>query len=91
MNDALKARYPLPSNENHLRTAVEGICAEFGKITSLNILPADDDSGPQCLCLLRLDSPNAEVALKLKRQVFSYGDDIAFFASVAEPWIGRKI
>ena len=94
MNNALKNGYPLFLDEQSLRLATESVCARFGKVKSLEIFPANRDSregGRNCLCLLQLDPPAAQAALRLELKVSTFGDELAFVADVHEKWTGRSM
>lgn len=78
-------------DERSLRSAVESVCGEFGKVASLVILPADRAVNRQCTCLLRLDSSVAEAALRAKLDVVDFGTDMLFFAEVADDWAGPAV
>jgi hypothetical protein len=93
MNRALKSGFPPFENEQSLKSAIESICASFGKVAKLNIFPARQEPGVglQCSCFLRLNTSEAENELKLKLKVIEFGDDLAFFANVdEEKWAGRR-
>ena len=91
MNDALKKDFPPFTDEQSLRSAIETVCAKFGSVKSLRILPATMGEGLQCACLLRLDSPAAELALKSSLHVGEFHPDIAFMADVDKAWTGQRI
>ena len=94
MNNALKTGFPLFMDERSLRLATESVCAKFGKVKSLQIFPASRDSqggGRNCLCLLQLDSPAAQAALRLEFKTSTFGSDLAFVADVHEKWTGRSM
>jgi hypothetical protein len=91
MNDALRMRFPPFTDEQSLRSAIESVCAKFGSAKSLRILPATREEGLQCACLLRLDSPAAELALKASLHVGEFHPDIVFMADVDEEWTGRRM
>ena len=94
MNNELKKRYPPFLNQESLRSAIDTICAEFGKMTYLEILPAAREPGRQtlqCICLLRLDSPASEVALMSKLEVVEFGRYLVFFADVDDRWTDTTI
>ena len=86
MNRKLKSGFPPFQTEQSLRSAIESICARFGKVAKLAIFPArrESGSGLQCPCFLRLDTLEAEAELKSKLKVFEFGDELAFFADVDE-------
>jgi hypothetical protein len=91
MNDALRMRFPPFIDEQSLRLAIELVCADFGRVKSLHILPAICEEGLQCACLLRLDSPTAELGLKASLQVGEFHPDIVFMADVDEGWTGPRM
>jgi hypothetical protein len=94
MNSALKTGFPLFQDEETLRYAIDVVCAKYGKVKSLRIFPATRDGregGRQCLCLLQLDPPKAQAALRLELKVFTVASDLAFFADVDEKWSGPSM
>lgn len=93
MNNALKSGFPLFQDEETLRYAIDLLCAKYGKVKSLRIFPASRDSregGRQCLCLLQLDPPKAQAALRLELKVSAISHELAFVADVDENWTGRN-
>jgi hypothetical protein len=91
MNNALTTRFSPFLDEPSLRFAIELICAEFGRVTYLNILPASRRSKLSCACFLRLDSPTAEKKLKLKLDVIEQAGYLRFDADVDEKWTGPTL
>ena len=91
MNDALKMNFPPFTDEQSLRSAIESVCAKFGSVQSLRVLPATREEKLQCACLLRLDSPAAELALKSSLHVGEFHPDIVFMADVDEKWTGQRM
>jgi len=91
MDNALKSRFPPFRDERSLRSAIESVCAEFGTVASLIILPADRAVGLQCTCLLRLDNSEAENRLRSKFSLIDFGTDLLFFVEVDEEWTGRTM
>ena len=91
MNDALKKSYPPFTDEQGLRSAIESVCARFGGVKFLRILAATREERLQCACLLRLDSPAAELALKSSLHVGRFHPDIVFMADVDEAWTGQRM
>jgi hypothetical protein len=91
MTDALRNRFPLFLNEQSMRLAIESVCADFGKVAHLNILPAMRGSSLRCACSLRLDSAAAEAALKSKLQVTERAGELHFMVEVDERWTGRTM
>jgi hypothetical protein len=88
MNVTLKKRFTTFRNEQSLRCAIESVCAEFGRVTQLKILPATRYSSLACACFLRLDSVHAEIALKSTYDVIIFGGELHFFVEVDEEWDG---
>ncbi len=90
MNNALRSGFPPFLDEQSLRTAIESVCAQFGRVAFLTIHPATraPGSGLHCACFLRLDPADAAVKLKSKLDVIYFGADIAFLADVDERWTG---
>lgn len=91
MNQALKNGFQPFQDEESLRYAVDLVCAKYGKVKSLQIYPASRDSrggGRQCLCMMQLDSPQAQAALRLELEVSISRNELAFFADVNEKWTG---
>jgi hypothetical protein len=91
MNSALKTGFPLFQDEETLRYAVDIVCAKYGKVKSLRILPATRDNfsgGRLCLCFLKLDRPEAQATLRSELKVSQVGDTLAFVADVHEKWNG---
>jgi len=84
--------FPRCCDEHSLRATIHSICAEFGRVKSLKILPATraPESGLHCVCFLQFDSPEAGVKLASKFDVVNFGTEIAFFADVDATWTGPK-
>ena len=88
MESSLANRFSSCPNEDSLRSAIESVCAEFGKLRTLRIFTARDDHGrPRCLCLLQMVTTEAEEALKSRLDVFEYGTSLAFWVDVDEGWV----
>ncbi len=94
MNDALKRDFSPFQDEETLRYAVDLVCAKFGKVKSLRIFPATSNSrgvGRHCLCLLQIDPPKAQAALRLELKVSIVSHELAFVADVDENWTGPSM
>lgn len=93
MHDALKNGFPSFLNEKSLRSAIESVCAKYGTVTSLRILPPS--RGPEmqlrCICFVRLDSEPAQTRLTKELDGFNFGSSLAFFADVDEKWTGSAM
>jgi hypothetical protein len=86
MNNALKIGFPPFLNEPSLRSAIESVCAKFGKVSYLKIHPTSRGQGRKCLCYLRLDSAAAEKELQSKFQLFRSPKDLYAFVDVDEKY-----
>ncbi len=91
MNNALKTRFSPFVDERSLQLAIESVCAKFGRVTYLNILPASRRSTLSCTCFLRLDSPTAVKKLKSKLKVIEQAGYLRFDADVDEKWTGPTL
>jgi hypothetical protein len=88
MQTALATHFSSCQNEESLRSAIQSVCAEYGKLRTLRIFTARDEEGElRCLCLVQLTTAEAEQALKSKMDVFEYGTSLAFWADVDESWV----
>jgi hypothetical protein len=64
-------------NAASLRSAVSALCAEFGKVTSIEILTlAAEAEKRRALCLLRLESEAQESQLMRSLGVSRFGEDV---------------
>lgn len=88
MNSALKNGFPPLLNEQSLRSAIESVCAEFGKVAHLRLVLVRQGTQLQCGCFLRLDSEAAEAALEQKLEVMRFATDLHFLADVDPSWTG---
>ena len=86
MKNALKSGFPAFLNERDLRSAIESVCAEFGKVTYLEMLPVTRVTPRQCLCFLRLDTAAAEDELRRKLHIKRFAGDLYFFVDVDDKW-----
>ena len=91
MTKALRDNFPPFQNEKSLRSAIQSVCAKFGRVSHLEILPAKLGPNPQCACFLRLDSASAQIALRSKLTVVEFDGTLAFFADVDERWTGTMM
>ena len=91
MNIALKSGFPPFQNKQSLKAAIQSVCAKFGRVTYLDVLPAKREPHLRCACFLRLDSLAAESRLRTEFVVGNYVGQIQFFADVDEEnWTGSK-
>ena len=84
MQDALQRHFPPIGNAGELRAVIESICAEFGRITQLEILREPATSGTYCACFLRLNSAKAEAALLKKYRATQFAGEIYFDVRIAD-------
>jgi hypothetical protein len=59
-----------------LRSAVSGLCAAFGKVTSIDILTVAEPQKRQALCFLRLESEAQESQLMSSVGGLRFGSDV---------------
>jgi hypothetical protein len=64
------------SDAASLRSAVSEICAEFGKVTRIEILTLAEVSRRRALCLLRLESEAQESRLMSSLGASRFGNDV---------------
>jgi hypothetical protein len=58
-----------------LKSAMSTLCAEFGKVTRVDILTVTEAKKRQALCLVRLDSAEHEAQLIADLGAARFGDD----------------
>lgn len=59
-----------------LKSAVQEVCAEFGKVTRIHILTMAEAEQRLAVCFLRLESEAQEVRLMESLGVRRFGDDV---------------
>ena len=59
-----------------LRSAVSDLCAEFGKLTHLDVVTMSEAEHRRALCFLRLDTPAQEGQLMTSLGAARFGDDL---------------
>jgi hypothetical protein len=59
-----------------LRSAVSGLCAEFGKVTRIDVLTMAEAEKRRALCFLRLESEAQERQLMTSLGVSRFGNDL---------------
>jgi len=59
-----------------LRSALQEICTEFGKVTRLDVLTLAEAERRRALCLLRLESAAQEQQLMTTLRASRFGDDV---------------
>ena len=66
-----------------LRSAVDALCAEFGKVTHIDILTMAEAEKRQALCFLRLESEAQERQMMTVCGVTRFGDDLLVVVDLA--------
>jgi hypothetical protein len=66
-----------------LRTAVSQLCAEFGKVTNMDILTMAEAEKHWALCFLRLESSAQERQLMTACGVPRFGEDLLMIVDLA--------
>lgn len=59
-----------------VRSAITELCAEFGRVTRIDVLTLAADEKRQAVCLLRLESDAQERELMSSLGVSRFGDDV---------------
>ena len=59
-----------------LRCAMHALCAEFGTVTSIDILTMSEAEKRRALCFLRLESEEQEQQLMMSLGVGRFGNDV---------------
>jgi hypothetical protein len=59
-----------------LRRAIDALCAEFGKVTRIEILTMAEAQKRRALCFLRLESQAQETRLMASLGVSRFGEDV---------------
>jgi hypothetical protein len=59
-----------------VRSAITDLCAEFGKVTRIDVLTLAAEEKRQAVCLLRLESDAQERHLMSSLGVSRFGDDV---------------
>jgi len=65
-----------------LRSAIGELCAEFGRVTRIDILTMAEAERRQALCFLRLESQAQETRLMASLGVPRFGDDVLVIVEV---------
>jgi hypothetical protein len=64
------------SDAASLRDALEALCAEFGRLTRLDVLTLAEAERRRAVCLLRLESAAQEQQLMTTLSASRFGDDV---------------
>jgi len=66
-----------------VRSAVSALCAEFGKVTHIDILTMAEAERRQALCFLRLESEAQERQMMTVCGATRFGDDLLVIVDLA--------
>ena len=61
---------------NSLKSAVQEICTEFGRVTRIDVMTTAEARKRRALCFLRLESPAQERQLMNALGLPCFGDDV---------------
>jgi hypothetical protein len=59
-----------------LKSAIQELCAEFGKVTSIDIMTMTEAEKRRALCFLRLESEAQEARLMTSLGVSRFGNEV---------------
>jgi len=59
-----------------LRSAISELCAEFGKVTRIDVVTLADAEKRRALCFLRMESTAQEERLVMALDALRFGDDM---------------
>jgi hypothetical protein len=59
-----------------VRSAITDLCAEFGKVTRIDVLTLAAEEKRRAVCLLRLESDAQEMRLMSSLGISRFGDDV---------------
>lgn len=68
-----------------LRSALGDLCARFGSVTQLNILPATQAGKQQALCFVRMSSPEEERQLMSGLGIGRFGGELVVVVDLQAP------
>jgi hypothetical protein len=66
-----------------LRSAINELCAEYGKVAYIDVLTMTEAEKRWALCLLRLESAAQEQALMRALDVRRFGEDLVMIVDLA--------
>ena len=67
-----------------IASVVQEMCAEFGKVTRIDILTTAEAGQPRALCFLRLESEAQETRLMASLGVGRFGNDVLVVVDLPE-------
>lgn len=68
-----------------LKSALQQLCGEFGRITRLDILTAMHEGSKQAICFLRMERPEQEQRLMKTLGVGRFGGEVVFVLNLNVP------
>ena len=74
-----------------LRSAVSELCAEFGKVTRIDIMTMAEAEKRRALCFLRLESEAQERRLMSSLGVSRFGNDVLVIVDLPRSWHGALV
>ena len=74
-----------------LRSAVSQLCAEFGKLTHIDILTMAEAEKRRALCFLRLESEAQESRLMSSLGVSRFGNEVLVIVDLPRSWHGEMV
>jgi hypothetical protein len=68
-----------------LRSAIRGLCAAYGKVTSIDVMTVAEPRKRQALCFLRLESETQEARLIAGAGALRFGSDVLVIVDLPIP------
>jgi hypothetical protein len=68
-----------------LKSTLQKLCSEFGRITRLDILTAMHEGTKQAICFLRMETPEQEQRLMKTLGVGRFGGEVVFVLNLNTP------
>lgn len=68
-----------------LKTALQKMCSDFGRVTRLDILTAMHEGNKQAICFLRMEHPEQEQRLMKTLGVGRFGGEVVFVLNLSVP------
>jgi hypothetical protein len=74
-----------------LRLALLALCARFGAVARLDVLPASQGGHPQALCFWRMQSPEAESRIMQAWGVGRFGGDLVMVVDLPQAGLAAGV
>jgi hypothetical protein len=71
------------SDPDRLRAAMQELCAEFGKVTSIDVMTMTEADKRRALCFLRLESEAQEIELMSRLGASRFGNEVLVVVDLA--------